>query len=146
MEPVGSADAVVWGTGPVAGPASADPTSREREIGESPQALPTDPPEATVLAQSVPASAQLTEPQMRALLAAVGWPVATREAALAVARCESGWRTDATGSEGERGLFQVHPRWHPDATYDPEGNARAAMRISSGGTDWSAWSCRKVLN
>jgi hypothetical protein len=101
--------------------------------------------DATVVAQSVPSSAQLTEAQMRALLDAVSWPVATREAALAIARCESGWRTDATGAEGERGLFQVHPRWHPDATYDPEGNARAAMRISSGGTDWSAWTCRKVL-
>jgi hypothetical protein len=61
------------------------------------------------------------------------------ETACRVAWCESRWNPDATGAEGEQGLFQVHPRWHPDATYDPLGNALAAFRISSGGIDWSAW-------
>lgn len=62
-------------------------------------------------------------------------------AACAVAYCESGWNPDATGAEGEMSYFQVHPRWHPDATYDPRGNAQAAYRISNGGYDWSAWTC-----
>lgn len=60
---------------------------------------------------------------------------------LAIMQCESGGNPNATGAQGERGLLQVHPRWHPDATYDPEGNLRAAYRISNGGRDWSAWSC-----
>ena len=31
------------------------------------------------------------------------------DAALRVARCESGFNTYAVGSAGERGLFQIHP-------------------------------------
>lgn len=66
-------------------------------------------------------------------------------AACAISWCESTWNADATGEQGERGYFQVHPRYHADATWDPEGNARAAYRISGGGVDWSAWTCRRVL-
>ena len=63
-------------------------------------------------------------------------------AACAVSLCESGWDPDATGAQGEMGWFQVHPRYHHDATYDPLGNTLAAYRISSGGTDWSQWTCK----
>src|SRR5690606_37997430 len=66
----------------------------------------------------------------------------TAQAACAVAWCESRWNPNATGSQGERGLFQVHPAFHPDATYDPYGNTVAAYRISRGGTDWSQWTCK----
>lgn len=62
-----------------------------------------------------------------------------------VSFCESGWNQWATGSAGERGWFQLHPRWHADATYDPAGNVAAAIRISRGGTDWSQWTTRGVL-
>jgi soluble lytic murein transglycosylase-like protein len=55
--------------------------------------------------------------------------------------CESGGNPNATGSAGERGLMQIHPL-HADSTYDPEGNIRAAYRISGGGVDFSAWSCK----
>ena len=60
---------------------------------------------------------------------------------LGIIQCESSGDPWATGSQGEQGLLQIHPRWHPDATYDPEGNLRAAYRISNGGRDFSAWSC-----
>jgi soluble lytic murein transglycosylase-like protein len=56
-------------------------------------------------------------------------------------QCESGGNRWATGSQGEMGLMQIHPRWHADATYDPTGNILAAYRISGGGRDFSAWSC-----
>lgn len=59
--------------------------------------------------------------------------------------CESGWNSNAIGASGELGWFQVHPRWHSDATLDPAGNVAAAVRISNGGTNWSAWSVRGVL-
>ncbi len=78
---------------------------------------------------------------MDALLEYVGWPYDARWAAKAVARCESGWNTNATGSAGERGIWQIHPI-HYDSTYDPVGNAYAALRISGGGYNWSAWSCK----
>jgi hypothetical protein len=58
-----------------------------------------------------------------------------------VAMCESNGNAGATGSSGERGYFQIHPV-HFDSTYDPVGNVRAAYRISSGGSDWSAWTCQ----
>lgn len=67
---------------------------------------------------------------------------ANAPAACAISYCESRWDPNATGSQGERGYFQVHPRYHADATYDPRGNALAAYRISGGGRDWSAWTCR----
>lgn len=73
--------------------------------------------------------------------------------ACGVSKCETRgnpWNIWATGAQGEMGWFQVHPRYHADATYDPEGNVRAAYRISHGGTyrishggtNWAAWSCR----
>ena len=63
-------------------------------------------------------------------------------AACRVAFCESRFNPNATGAQGEMGLFQIHPRWHADATYDPLGNTLAAYRISKGGTQWHAWSCK----
>jgi len=62
------------------------------------------------------------------------------DVALRVMDCESKGLPGATGAASERGLFQIHPIHH-DSTYDPEGNVRAAYRISKGGNDWSAWSC-----
>lgn len=59
--------------------------------------------------------------------------------------CESGWNANAIGAAGELGWFQVHPRWHSDATLNPAGNVAAAVRISNGGTNWSPWSVRGVL-
>lgn len=63
-------------------------------------------------------------------------------AACRVAFCESRYNPNATGAQGEMGYFQIHPRWHADATYDPLGNTLAAFRISTGGTQWHAWSCK----
>ncbi len=60
--------------------------------------------------------------------------------------CESMWNPGATGASGEMGYFQINPRWHADATYDPAGNVAAAVRISHGGSNWSAWSVRSVLS
>ncbi len=59
--------------------------------------------------------------------------------------CESHWNPDATGPGNTLGYFQIASQWHPDATHDPAGNVAAAVRISSGGTDWSAWGVRSVL-
>ncbi len=80
--------------------------------------------------------------QWRPLVASI-FPAEMVDAALRVMACESGGNPNATGSAGERGLFQIHPL-HRDSTYDPEGNVRAALRIS-GGYSWAAWTCRKVL-
>ena len=67
-------------------------------------------------------------------------------AALRVARCESRLDPRALGAAGERGLFQVHPvhfSWaKPRRLFEPRWNALVARRLSHGGTDWEAWTCR----
>lgn len=86
-------------------------------------------------------SVQLTEAQMVDLLRQAGFDEYTWPSALAVSFCESRWSPNATGGASEKGLFQIHPI-HYDSSYDPLSNVLAAYRISSGGYDWSAWSCR----
>ena len=107
----------------------------------TPSPTPTIPPPPEPTQAIAPGS---TTGQWRVLVASIfpDWAVGP---ALAIIQCESGGNPWAIGYEGEMGLFQIHPYWHPDATFDPEGNARAAYRISRGGTDWSAWTCARVL-
>lgn len=64
--------------------------------------------------------------------------------ACSVASCETGGTFDeyATGALGERGWFQIRPIHGRLSSYDPETNVMAAMTLSRGGYDWSAWSCR----
>lgn len=68
--------------------------------------------------------------------------------ALRVASCETAgtFNVWARGNAGERGLFQIHPThfgWLNEAKlYQPIYNTLAAYRLSRGGTNWSAWTCR----
>lgn len=69
--------------------------------------------------------------------------------AIAVAFAESGGNTQATGPVGEKGLWQVYPRAHPDwdrggNLYDPGYNARAAYAISNGGNNWHPWTTYNI--
>lgn len=73
----------------------------------------------------------------RGLVAAI-FPAENVDRVLRVMTCESHGDPNATGGVGERGLMQIHPI-HSDSTYDPEGNLRAAYRISAGGTTFAAW-------
>ena len=65
-----------------------------------------------------------------------------------VVACETGGTYDrhALGDAGERGLFQIHPvhfRWVDEARlFERSYNARIAYRLSRGGRDWRAWTCR----
>ena len=79
--------------------------------------------------------------QWRPLVESI-FPAHAVETVLRIMQCESGGNPNATGAQGEMGLLQVHPRWHRDASYDPEANLRAAYRISGGGASFSAWTCR----
>ena len=60
-----------------------------------------------------------------------------------IARAESGGRQYATDLNGgrstDRGYFQINSVHGSLSTYDPIGNAKAAVIISSDGTDWSPW-------
>jgi len=73
--------------------------------------------------------------------------------AIAVALAESSGYTGARNvnpatetnpqATTDRGLWQINDYWHPEVTDaqadDPLEAARAAFRISGGGTDWSQW-------
>lgn len=56
-----------------------------------------------------------------------------------IAMAESGGQQYATGPFGEEGYWQINPVNGPLATYNPYGNARAAIILSDDGTNWSAW-------
>jgi lysozyme-like protein len=103
--------------------------------------------------------ATLDEVRTAELARSAGFPEPTIAKAVAVARCESGFRAGAVGDlrriDGtwgpSLGVWQIRSRYadfgtgHPrDASrlVDPVFNARATYVISRGGTDWSAWSCR----
>lgn len=63
--------------------------------------------------------------------------------AVSIAIAESSGRTDVVNSLGCVGLWQIRQSAHPEYSTaqlkDPVTNARAAFKISSGGTDWGAW-------
>lgn len=59
--------------------------------------------------------------------------------AASIAMAESGGNQYATGSVGEEGYWQINPVNGSLATYDPLGNAKAAVSLSGDGANWSAW-------
>ena len=56
-----------------------------------------------------------------------------------IAMAESSGRQFATGGVGERGYWQINPNHGALSTYDPLGNAKAAVIISGNGTNWNPW-------
>jgi lysozyme-like protein len=83
--------------------------------------------------------------QLRDLASSVGFPASALDVAAAVAMAESGGNPAAVGDEGTSfGLWQVHTPAHPEYSaaelFDPTENARAALAISRGGSDWHPWS------
>ena len=59
--------------------------------------------------------------------------------AASIAMAESSGQQYATGGVGERGYWQINPNHGALSTYDPLGNAKAAVIISSDGTNWTPW-------
>jgi len=59
--------------------------------------------------------------------------------AASIAMAESGGNQYATGTVGERGYWQINPVNGSLSTYDPYGNARAAVIMSGDGANWSPW-------
>jgi hypothetical protein len=82
--------------------------------------------------------------------------------ALAVAECESGLNPTAVSATDDHGLFQLHKdaqrvadvlAWDAglglglgwDAVYTPYVNSQLALAQSRGGTDFSSWTCGRML-
>lgn len=68
-----------------------------------------------------------------------GGSAAAEVTAASIAMAESGGNQFATGTVGERGYWQINPVNGALSTYDPYGNARAAVVMSGDGTNWSPW-------
>ena len=56
-----------------------------------------------------------------------------------VAMAESGGDPNAISPTADYGLWQINASHGAEATLNPQGNAEAAVAISSDGSDWGAW-------
>jgi len=91
-------------------------------------------------------SGQLTEAEMRVLLAEAGAPAEWIAPMLTIAWCESKYSPGAVGDSGNSlGLYQLWSGWFyaGEDPYDPLTNARVAVRVREirgrfgGGGGWS---------
>jgi len=93
--------------------------------------------------RSATRKAQYSFPELQSLWIAAGGDPDKAEVAAAVAMAESRGRSRARSRNPSggtnRGLWQIDDGSHEDSTFDPLGNARAAVRISKNGEDWGAW-------
>ena len=76
---------------------------------------------------------------LEALWVKAGGSRAAEVTAASIAMAESGGNQFATGTVGERGYWQINPVNGSLSTYDPYGNARAAVIMSGNGSNWSPW-------
>jgi LysM repeat protein len=113
--------------------------------------LPSDPPVSTAAAApevahenaaaaSVALSGTLSCPGLEQLWEEAGGSPAEAVMAASIAMAESSGQQYATGGVGERGYWQINPNHGPVlSTYDPLGNAKAAVILSDDGTNWTPW-------
>ena len=94
---------------------------------------------STVLTASTTLSGTLGCPGLEELWEQAGGSDAKAVMAASIAMAESGGQQFATGTVGERGYWQINPDHGSLSTYDPLGNAKAAVIISGDGTDWTPW-------
>src|SRR5271157_502360 len=86
--------------------------------------------------------------QARAYASAAGFSANALDTIVAIAQAESSLNTLAqhTNSDGsiDRGILQINSRWHAEVSdsqaYDPESAFAQGYRISSSGTNFTAWS------
>lgn len=106
----------------------------------TPSPQPTNTPVPTAMPTHTPVqvgSGTLTREQVRHLLVWAGFPEWTHARLLRIAKCESGYNTNALNPVSQtRGLFQIHPvhrnSHHGDlysGAFDPYNNVRAAYLL-----------------
>ena len=92
-----------------------------------------------VLTTSASLSGTLSCPGLEELWEHAGGSDAQAFMAAEIAMAESSGQQFATGTAGERGYWQINPDHGSLSTYDPLGNAKAAVIISDDGTNWTPW-------
>jgi LysM repeat protein len=94
---------------------------------------------STVLTSTMAFSGTLSCHALEELWEEAGGSPAQAVTAASIAMAESGGQQFATGGVGERGYWQINPDHGSLSTYDPLGNAKAAVIISDDGTNWTPW-------
>ena len=93
----------------------------------------------SVLTTSAALSGTLSCPGLEELWEQGGGSDAQAVMAASIAMAESSGQQFATGAAGERGYWQINPDHGSLSTYDPLGNAKAAVIISDDGANWTPW-------
>lgn len=67
-----------------------------------------------------------------------------------IGSCENKtWDEKAESQWGDRGIFQINRRWHPqvsdECAFDYKCNTREAIKIRKAWGNWHAWSCHKRI-
>lgn len=92
---------------------------------------------------AAPSGGTLGCSQLEALWKSAGGSPSAALTAAEIATAESSGRQYATLADGngtvDRGYWQINSSHGSLSTYDAHGNARAAVLISRGGTDWTPW-------
>jgi LysM repeat protein len=112
--------------------------------------VPSDPPatmaytpkhatRTTVLTSSSTLSGTLGCAGLEELWEQAGGSSGQAITAASIAMAESSGQQFATGAAGERGYWQINPDHGSLSTYNPLGNAKAAVAISDDGTNWTPW-------
>jgi hypothetical protein len=87
--------------------------------------------------------ANYTFAQLQELWKQAGGNPAAAAIAAAVALAESAGNPNAVNTNGgrstDRGLWQINSVHGAQSTFDPMGNARAAVALSSNGSNWKPW-------
>jgi LysM repeat protein len=107
--------------------------------GPSASSTTSDPAGSAVLTTSAALSGTLGCPGLEELWEQAGGSDGQAVMAASIAMAESGGQQYATGAAGERGYWQINPDHGSLSTYDPLGNAKAAVIISDDGTNWTPW-------
>ena len=95
---------------------------------------------ATVLTSATSLSGTLGCAGLEQLWEAAGGSSAEAFMAAEIAMAESGGRQYALSPTNDYGYWQINGSHGPaQATFNPMGNARAAVAISSDGTNWDPW-------
>jgi LysM repeat protein len=107
--------------------------------------VPSGPPARSttstpsVLTTAAALSGTLSCPGLEELWEQAGGSGAQAVMAASIAMAESSGQQFATGTVGERGYWQINPNHGSLSTYDPRGNAKAAIIISDDGANWTPW-------
>lgn len=102
-------------------------------------AAPAAPAAPVALTTSTQLSGTLSCNGLEELWEEAGGSHAEAFMAAEIAMAESSGRQFATGPFGERGYWQINPNHGALSTYDPLGNAKAAIVISDNGANWHPW-------